>query len=750
MQAPVGGSPLMFELPECFYTSGNPLTGIALTNVIIIGSADEPDPLVRVFKALATSSVSPAMNIQNFIPLDAALNPASSINWEAMNTASPPGISLRYGRYADGVVLPSSLDFPYLSLSYCNIGGTIPTTFLANYDVPNNFQLELPGNRLEGTVPHDFLDNLDLSSLTYFYLDLSSNSLNGTFPAITNAMPLIRSFSLYVNHNQFSGDISSVLNSAQFGSLNMQSYIRLNDNFFTGSLPRWFAASQLQEYSLDVSNNRLTGSIPSDFFSSMTGLSNLALLDLFVQGNQLSGALPPDLLRLSDSNPNSISLSRIRLSFSDNNLSGSIPPTFFVPLNWTRTSIAVFDFSQNQFTGNLPSTIYSTAPSSSLSYHNFTFSQNSQLAGSVPSTFLASLGAPANQFFSGASIVYVNIDSTKLTGTLEMPDLSARDQPLLLYLNASNSNFNHLAVAGSTSGYLYSLDMSNNPNLVGQLPFAQMFPSAILSVLLADNTQLSGIMPDLGSTSNSLSSISFNSSFIDFCSSPRSVWAPTLNITLCRLDGTNALACRDKYPSNCTFRYSSTCDEATRPSPDFFCKDGTWIFYGNLNSSVITIPVGSTTPVVVSGNISASTIVLGGTNSSIIVQGCANNLDNITILLQLSELAKLSPKELRKLISVDPNANCSDLNAVQINIDINGSSCKKVKTKKVVQNGQLSALFMVDESGCKSNTWWIILVSVLVPVIVIAVLVIILLVVFVPSVRNFFRPYSKRTGAAGL
>ena len=85
---------------------------------------------------------------------------------------------------------------------------------------------------------------------------------------------------------------------------------RLNQNFWTGSIPNVFSNYQKLDY-FDISNTLLSGNIPSSLFSiptirliylsnsTITGTipsqySNPPLLrDLYLDGNPLSGTVPP-------------------------------------------------------------------------------------------------------------------------------------------------------------------------------------------------------------------------------------------------------------------------------------------------------------------------------------------------------------------------------------------------------------------------------------------------------------------------
>jgi len=61
----------------------------------------------------------------------------------------------------------------------------------------------------------------------------------------------------------------------------------LGENQIAGSLPSYLAA--LPVVVLDLSSNRLTGSVPASVGS------NFVMQELYLQGNQLSGSLPPAL-----------------------------------------------------------------------------------------------------------------------------------------------------------------------------------------------------------------------------------------------------------------------------------------------------------------------------------------------------------------------------------------------------------------------------------------------------------------------
>ena len=95
-----------------------------------------------------------------------------------------------------------------------------------------------------------------------------------------------------------------------FGDLPLLEYLQLNNNQLGGTVPDAIG-TLVQLRMLNLGNNLLTGSVP-DIFSALTSLTNLGL-----RNNSLQGPLPwPALLAM----PN-----LVWVDLSYNRLSGSIP-----------------------------------------------------------------------------------------------------------------------------------------------------------------------------------------------------------------------------------------------------------------------------------------------------------------------------------------------------------------------------------------------------------------------------------------
>jgi protein brassinosteroid insensitive 1 len=119
----------------------------------------------------------------------------------------------------------------------------------------------------------EFLTN----NMSFLFLDLSYNQLNGTIPTEISAMQSL--IVLYLEHNYLSGQLPP-----EFGGLNRLIYLDLSHNRLEGSIPSSF--SDLSLSMLNLSNNQLSGPIPQqgslvtypeNAFENNTGLCGLPL-----------------------------------------------------------------------------------------------------------------------------------------------------------------------------------------------------------------------------------------------------------------------------------------------------------------------------------------------------------------------------------------------------------------------------------------------------------------------------------------
>lgn len=256
---------------------------------------------------------------------------------------------------------------------------------------------------------------------------------------------------LDLSENSLTGTIPSSLTSyLNSSSLVEYCYIYLNDNKLSGTVPSDLlsrTAPKLNTLSILLSNNQLTGALLSDTFPST--LPKLQTVYYDVSGNKLTGTVPADLfLPLADL----AEYGTISFSAASNGLTGPIPE--FVGDSDMYVPTFVVDLSNNKLEGTLPSHIASTIRTG---YCWLNLASN-KLTGTVPHTLLDTqyvnydyslyLGnnqlsgdLPSNLSMGGHSGVTVSLASNKITGTLPSSFLSKTESLDALSLDLSNNDF---------------------------------------------------------------------------------------------------------------------------------------------------------------------------------------------------------------------------------------------------------------------------------------------------------------------
>ncbi|VVA95235.1 unnamed protein product [Arabis nemorensis] len=188
-----------------------------------------------------------------------------------------------------------------------------------NHMLPENIGWILPHLRYLNLANNGFQGNLP-SSLGN---NLSHNSFQGKLPRSVSkgcySMTILK-----LSHNKLSGEIFQ--ESVHFTDINVLS---MDHNQFTGKIGQGL-------YMLDISNNNLTGVIPS-WFDELSSLSAL-----LVSNNLLEGEIPISLFNMP---------SLWILDLSANFLSGDIPP-----LVNSRTPIVLL-LQDNNLSGVIPETL---------------------------------------------------------------------------------------------------------------------------------------------------------------------------------------------------------------------------------------------------------------------------------------------------------------------------------------------------------------------------------------------------------
>ncbi|KAJ4829201.1 hypothetical protein Tsubulata_045472, partial [Turnera subulata] len=188
---------------------------------------------------------------------------------------------------------------------------------------PSLVNLIIADNHLTGGIPPCF------ANMSYLrYLDIANNRLSSGF---LDFLPLLHSslWFLKLSNNNFEGQISPTF----FNQTRLLEFLDLSENNLSGSIPSCTNLSRISH--VHLYQNQFSGPLTYAFFNS----TNLVTLDL--RENQITGTVPNWISSLSK-------LSVLLLK--DNNFHGDLP----VELCLLR-QLSILDLSQNMFSGRRPS-----------------------------------------------------------------------------------------------------------------------------------------------------------------------------------------------------------------------------------------------------------------------------------------------------------------------------------------------------------------------------------------------------------
>uniref|UniRef100_A0ACD6AEI6 Uncharacterized protein n=1 Tax=Avena sativa TaxID=4498 RepID=A0ACD6AEI6_AVESA len=340
----------------------------------------------------------------------------------------------------------------YLMLYHNELTGTIPLE-LANLTTIQQLQLDqnflegvipdglarLPrlqffnvyGNRLTGEIPRGFFN---MSSLQGF--SLTKNAFHGELPPDAGARSPNLLY-LYLSGNRLSGTIpASLANATKLQALS------LANNSFTGQVPPDIGRLCLN--ALQLSNNELTASDAGgwEFLDNLTNCD--AVYEIQLDGNNLGGAMPSSISRLSTKLDT--------LNLASNRISGVIPPDI-----GNLTQLQTLDLGHNILAGVIPSGI------GKLKNLRMLQLQGNELAGPVPSA-MGDLTQLLNLDLSGNS----------LNGSIP-PSLGNLQRLTLLNISGNGLTGNVPKELFGLSALSSAIDLSGNqldgvlPREVGQL-----------------------------------------------------------------------------------------------------------------------------------------------------------------------------------------------------------------------------------------------------------------------------------------
>ena len=350
-----------------------------------------------------------------------------------------------------------------LSLSSNKLEGPIPPEIGGMVSVDTMY---LSGNNLSGPIPAEFGNLVNLEHLALF-----ENELSGPLPAEFGKLRKLKS--MWMVDNQFEGPLPLELGDMtsleelslsrnritgelppELGKLTALKDLRLSDNELTGPIPPEFGNMASLE-TLFLMRNDMSGSIPPE----MGNLANLEVLWLF--GNQLTGLIPAEMGNLSKLKEMAIGTNPLtgsippelgqlsaleNLSLERTRLTGSIPPEL-----GNLSSLTILWLFQNSLSGVIPPELGNLSALKDLTLND------NQLTGSIPPE-LGRLSA----------LESLTARNNRLTGRIP-PELGQLTSLTRLSFR-SNELSGPLPPELGDLVNLESLDVYNNPDLVGLMP----------------------------------------------------------------------------------------------------------------------------------------------------------------------------------------------------------------------------------------------------------------------------------------
>ncbi|KAI3809093.1 hypothetical protein L1987_25061 [Smallanthus sonchifolius] len=211
--------------------------------------------------------------------------------------------------------------FTHLDISNAGISDNVPGWF---WDLPSGLTfLNLSSNQMKGMIP-DMTSYFD----DYPGMDLSNNHFEGRIPLLPSKLA-----SLNLSGNRFSGTLSFLCKIDE-----VLTFLDLSFHSLSGSVPDCWLKFQESIVVINLSNNKLSGEIPS----SLGFLSNLEAL--YLRANAFVGEVPTSLSNCT----------QLRfLDLGENKLSGFIPEWIGEKL----LELYVLVLGSNRFYGRFPSQV---------------------------------------------------------------------------------------------------------------------------------------------------------------------------------------------------------------------------------------------------------------------------------------------------------------------------------------------------------------------------------------------------------
>eukprot|EP01052_Picozoa_sp_SAG31_P037251 SAG31_NODE_4782_length_2958_cov_1.792585_2_plen_674_part_01 len=237
----------------------------------------------------------------------------------------------------------------YLDLEGNRLEGHLPDNTFAHLDRLTH--LSLSNNRdLGGLIHEDFRHMAQMRELSISSTDLGGELFDfssmagsltrldahdcrfvGSIPESIGQCTLLRYLDLHGSHLE--GPLPSSMS-----NLNLLEVVRLGDNELSGPLPAGIFAGSVVLQELDLSQNRLEGSVTNMLQSIADDTLDFSILNL--EGNSLEGQLPANLGDLGNMR---------QFNIASNSLSGELPESID-----SLVRVTTFDIHDNEFSGEVP------------------------------------------------------------------------------------------------------------------------------------------------------------------------------------------------------------------------------------------------------------------------------------------------------------------------------------------------------------------------------------------------------------
>ena len=302
-----------------------------------------------------------------------------------------------------GAVMKNGSSFLSVDFSSNLLSGTISDIFLYLPERINTTYYSIRNNSLSGPLPSSVFSTYRCSDGGEMHLDFSDNAFSGTIPMsliwtnnINAPYPVMSSISIRLNDNQLSGQIPPLFFGMQASS-NTRAHLgaeSMNGAMLTG---RVTSNSTL----LDLSNNLLNGTIPSNFLATIASPSGSVTINL--QSNLIAGTFPD----VASTMPRGATLA---VNARNNSILGD------APTSCNGMSQVAYDLSMNQLNGSMPRATLEDCSNLTLDV-----SQNPNFLASIPDELF---NVSVITFLARQTPLNGSIPSnlTSLSGAIDMSD----------------------------------------------------------------------------------------------------------------------------------------------------------------------------------------------------------------------------------------------------------------------------------------------------------------------------------------